>query len=109
MHKKACQGQLHILLKEKRDIRPQILCFARSFYPFVSVISIVETILALLSPSLGGISAVPMDILLICMSFKKRLLAISAASTAVVIARPLAFKVISLALLAEKLVMIAKT
>jgi hypothetical protein len=68
--------------------------FSRTFrnrkfsYSFVSVISIVETIRALFSPSLDGISSVPIAILLIFRSFRKRLLFISVASTAVVIACP---------------------
>ncbi len=78
-------------------------------YSFVSFISIVETIRALVSPSLGGISSVPIAILLTFRSFKKRFLVISAASTAVVIACPLAFKVISLLSLADKPVIIART
>ena len=73
------------------------------------MISIVETILALFSPSLVGISSVPMEILLTFKSLMKRLLVISAVSTAVVIARPRAFKVISLALDDVRLVMIART
>ena len=81
----------------------------RHGYAFESVISIVETILDLFSPSLGGISAVPMAILLTFKSFKKRLRVISATSTAVVIACPLAFSVISLGLPWEKAVMIAST
>jgi len=80
-----------------------------SFYFFASVISIVETILDLFSPSLAGISSVPMEMLLTFKSLMKRLLVISATSTAVVIARPRAFKVISLALDADRLVMIART
>ena len=108
-HEKAGQGQPHILLKEKRGIRRLLLCFAMFHYSLVSVISIVETILALFSPSLAGISSVPIAILLTFKSFMKRLLVISAVSTAVVIARPRAFKVISLALGADRLVMIART
>ena len=73
------------------------------------MISIVETILALFSPSLVGISSVPMEILLTFKSLTKRFLVISAASTAVVIACPRAFKVISLASDPEKLVMTANT
>jgi hypothetical protein len=67
------------------------------------VISIVETILDLSSPSLGGISSVPMAILLTFRSLRKRFLVISATSTAVVIACPRAFSVISLASLEESL------
>jgi len=78
-------------------------------YSFANVISIVETMRALFWPSLGGISSVPIAILLIFRSFKKRLLVISATSTAVVIARPRAFRVISLALEPDRLVMMAKT
>jgi hypothetical protein len=62
---------------------------------FNRVISIVETILDLFSPSLGGISAVPMAMVLTLSSLMKRLLVISATSTAVVIAWPRAFRVIS--------------
>ena len=79
------------------------------FYSFVKVISIVETILDLSSPSLGGISSVPMEILLTFRSLRNRLLVISATSTAVVIACPRAFSVISFALDDDRLVMIAKT
>jgi len=80
-----------------------------SFYLRDSVISIVETILGLPSPSLGGISSVPMEILPIFSSLRNLRLVISATSTAVVIACPRAFKVISLALDPEKLVMTANT
>jgi hypothetical protein len=83
--------------------------FHEIFLYFVRVISIVETIRGLVSPSLGGISSVPIPILLTLRSFRKRFLVISAASTAVVIAFPLAFKVISLALFADRPVIIAKT
>ena len=55
----------------------------------------LDTILALVSPSLGGICSVPIAIFVIFRFFRKRFLVISAASTAVVIACPLAFKVIS--------------
>jgi hypothetical protein len=79
------------------------------FLYLVNVISIVETILGLFWPSLGGISSVPIEILPIFRSFRKRLLAISATSTAVVIAWPRALSVISLALLDDRLVMIART
>ncbi len=78
-------------------------------YFLVSVISIVETILDLFSPSRGGISVVPIAILLTFRSFMKRFLVISATSTAVVIAWPLAFRVISFRLFAERLVIIART
>jgi len=64
-------------------------------YGFVRVISIVETILDLFSPSRGGISTVPIDTFDTLRSFRKRLLAISAQSTAVVIACPRALRVIS--------------
>lgn len=80
-----------------------------SFYFLLRVISIVETILDLFSPSRGGISAVPIAILLTFKSLIKRFLAISATSTAVVIACPLAFRVISFKLPDEKLVIIART
>jgi hypothetical protein len=59
------------------------------------VISIVETMRLFVSPSRGGISAVPMAIFVTLRSFTKRFRAISATSTAVVIAWPRAFKVIS--------------
>ena len=72
-------------------------------------ISIVETILDLLSPSLGGISAVPIAMLFTFRSFMNLFLVISATSTAVVIAWPLAFSVISLFVPEENAVMIAKT
>jgi hypothetical protein len=65
------------------------------FYFLLSVISIVETILDLLSPSRGGISAVPIAIALTLSSFTNRFLVISATSTAVVMAWPRAFRVIS--------------
>jgi hypothetical protein len=80
-----------------------------AFYFRFSVISIVEIILALLSPSLGGISSVPIVILATVRSFRNLCLAISAASTAVLIDRPLAFKVTSFALDPVKLVMIPNT
>jgi hypothetical protein len=78
-------------------------------YAFVRVISIVETIRDLFSPSLAGSSSVPIATLLMVRSFRKRRLVISAASTAVVIARPLAFKTISVALFADRPVMMAST
>jgi len=78
-------------------------------YFFVNVISMVETILPFVSPSLGGISSVPMAILLTFSSFMKRFLTISATSTAVVMDLPRAFNVISLALDVEMLVMVART
>ena len=84
-----------------------LLCY--SVFHFDSVISIVETILELFSPSLGGISSVPMDILLTLRSFRNLLLVISATSTAVVIACPRAFSVISFELPEDRLVMTAKT
>ena len=65
-------------------------------YFLVKVISIVETILDLLSPSRGGISAVQKAILPTFGSLMKRFLVISATSTAVVMAWPLAFNVILL-------------
>ena len=83
-----------------------MLCSAGFSYSFVRVISIVETMRALFSPSLGGISSVPIATLLTFRSFRKRFLVISATSTAVIIACPRAFKVISLALDADRLVMI---
>ena len=78
-------------------------------YSFVRVISIVETIRDLFSPSLGGISAVPIAIFVTLRSFRKRLLVISATSTAVVIACPRAFRVISFPAPEENAVMIAST
>ena len=69
----------------------------------------METILDLFSPSRGGISAVPIAILLIFKSFMNRFLAISATSTAVVMAWPLAFRVISFRLFEERLVIMART
>ena len=78
-------------------------------YGFVRVISIVETILDLFSPSLGGISAVPIATFVTVRSFRKRLLVISAQSTAVVIACPLAFRVISLPSPEENAVIMAST
>ena len=81
----------------------------RFSYAFVSVISMVETIRDLFSPSLAGSSSVPIATLLMVRSLMKRLLVISAASTAVVIARPLAFKVSSVALFADRPVIIART
>ena len=78
-------------------------------YAFERVISIVETILDLVSPSLGGISAVPIPILVTLNSFMKRFLVISAVSTAVVIALPLAFNVTSVFSPEENAVMIAST
>ena len=78
-------------------------------YSFVRVISIVETILDLFSPSRGGISAVPIAILVTLSSLMKRLLVISATSTAVVIAWPLAFSVISFCTPEENAVMMAST
>jgi hypothetical protein len=86
------------------------LIFTLNFsYAFVRVISIVETFRDLFSPSLAGSSSVAMETLLMVRSFMKRLLVISAASTAVVIARPLAFKVSSLVFFADRPVIIAKT
>jgi hypothetical protein len=73
------------------------------------VISIVETILDFVSPSRGGISAVPIAILLTLRSLMNLFLAISATSTAVVIAWPLALRVISFSVPEERLVMIART
>lgn len=83
--------------------------FVVQSYFLVRVISIVETILDLVSPSRGGISAVPIVILLTLRSLMNLFLVISATSTAVVMAWPLAFKVISLRFPAERLVMIART
>jgi hypothetical protein len=65
-------------------------------YSFISCISIIETIRVLLLPSSGGISSVAIVILPVFSSFSKRLLVISAASTAVVISFTRAFKVTSL-------------
>ena len=72
------------------------------------VISFIETFLGLFSPSLGGISSVPMVILPMLRSFMNLCLAISTASTAVDIACPLAFTVISLVFDPLKPVIIAK-
>ena len=72
-------------------------------YSFASVISIVETIRDFVSPSRGGISAVPIAILLTLRSLMNRFLVISATSTAVVIACPRAFRVISFGVPEEKL------
>ena len=86
-----------------------LFCSLKGSYFRVNVISIVEIILVLLSPSLGGISSVPMVILPMLRSFMNLFLAISTASTAVIIACPLAFKVTSLALDPVKLVIIPRT
>ena len=69
----------------------------------------METILDLFSPSRGGISAVPIAILVTLRSLMKRFLAISATSTAVVMAWPLALRVISFSLPEDRLVIIART
>ena len=69
----------------------------------------METILDLFSPSLGGISVVPIAILFTLRSFMKRLLAISATSTAVVIACPRAFNVMLFVFPEENAVMMART
>ncbi len=79
------------------------------FYFRFRVISIVEIIRVLFSPSLGGISSVPTVILSTFRSFRNLFLAISAASTAVFIACPLAFKVTCVAFEPVKLVMIPST
>ena len=73
------------------------------------VISIVETFLELLSPSLGGISSVPMVTVSTIISFTNLRRAISTASTAVVMDRPLAFTVASFASDPLKAVTIANT
>jgi hypothetical protein len=100
-------------LKNKEDLMETSLeriAIAFCIYAFLhSVISIVETMRLLFSPSRGGISAVPMVILLTCKSLMNRFRAISATSTAVVIAWPRAFNVISFVLPEERLVMIAST
>ena len=88
---------------------PVSVFFSVVNYSFVRVISIVETILDLVSPSRGGISAVPIAIFVTLRSFMNRLLVISATSTAVVIACPRAFRVISLPAPEENAVMIAST
>jgi hypothetical protein len=77
-------------------------------YGITKVTSIIETFRGLVSPSLGGISSVPMVILPMLRSFMNLCLVISTASTAVDIACPLAFKVISLVLEPLKPVIIAK-
>jgi len=69
----------------------------------------VEIFLALLSPSLGGISSVPIVILSIFSSFMNLCLVISATSMAVEMACPLAFNTTSLVLDTLKLVITAKT
>ena len=108
--KKFGGGYISCFVERKKEGSYRlILCSAGFSYTFVSTISIVETILDLFSPSLAGISSVPIAILFTFRSFRKRFLVISAASTAVVIACPLAFKVISLALLADRPVIIART
>ena len=86
-----------------------IFLVQRCFYFFASFISIVETILDLLSPSLGGISSVPMPMAVTFRSFMKRLVVISATSTAVVIALPLALSIISLIVPEDIAVMTAMT
>ena len=75
----------------------------------VRVISIVDMFLFLFSPSLVGISSVPMLIRLTLSCFINLCLTISAASTAVFIARPLAFSVTSFAFDQVKPVMIPRT
>jgi hypothetical protein len=71
---------------EKKRVGEQTIVLLCSVYGLDRVISIVETILGLVSPSRGGISAVPMAMVLTLRSLMKRLRAISATSTAVVIA-----------------------
>jgi hypothetical protein len=78
-------------------------------YGFDRAISIVETIRDFVSPSRGGISAVPMAMLVTLSSLMKRLRVISATSTAVVIACPRAFRVIIFAVPEENAVMMAST
>ena len=75
----------------------------------VKVISIVEAILALPSPSLGGISWVPMVILPMLSSFMSLRLVISTVSMAVVVACPFAFGVTFLFLDPLKLVVTPNT
>jgi hypothetical protein len=95
---------------KKVGCRLYLICiFRKVFYAFVRVISMVETIRDRFSPSLAGSSSVPIVTLFMVRFFMKRLLVISAASTAVVIARPLAFKVSSVALSADRPVIIART
>jgi hypothetical protein len=96
-----------LVLKNKKKVYFGL--FDVQFYFLLRVISIVETILDLFSPSRGGISAVPIAILATERSLMNRFFAISATSTAVVMAWPRAFKVTSFRLPEEKLVMIAKT
>ncbi len=69
----------------------------------------VETMRDFVSPSLGAISAVPMAIVVIFRSFMNRFRAISATSTAVVMAWPRALRVTCLFTPDEKAVMMAKT
>jgi len=95
-------------IEEGLDLVSLFVCYV-FFYFLLSVISIVETILDLLSPSRGGISAVPMAIFATVSSLMNRFLAISATSTAVVIAWPRALRVTSFRVPEEKLVMIART
>jgi hypothetical protein len=69
----------------------------------------VETILDLFSPSRGGISAVPIAIFAHFEVFYEAAFVISATSTAVVIACPLSFSVISLFTPEENAVIMART
>lgn len=78
-------------------------------YSFVTVISIVETMRALFSPSRAGSSSVPIAILLTFMSLMNRLRAISTTSTAVAIDLPRALRVISFTFDADRPVMRART
>ena len=97
-----------IFLKNSKKCR-RAKSFFRYGYYLDRVISIVETILDLFSPSRGGISAVPIAIFVTLRSLIKRLRVISATSTAVVIAWPLAFRVISFWAPLENAVIMART
>ena len=73
------------------------------------VISIDEIFLELVSPSLGGISSVPIAILSAVISFTNLRLAISTESTAVVMACPRAFTITSFTSLPLKAVTMPST
>ena len=84
-------------------------CYKRElvYSAFLRLISIVET--ARVPPPSWGKSSVPMTIPLMLSCFMNRRLVISATSTAVVIERPLAFRVTISAVGELKLVMTART
>ncbi len=98
-----------LVRKPKDGLCQAFVAVVPLFYFRFNVISIVEIIRVRFSPSLGGISSVPMVILSTLRSFRNLFLAISAASTAVFMDCPLAFKVTSLAFDPLKLVMIPST